>query len=79
MAYKKSSFSGNGGCVHVAIDDLDGGVVWVKDEHGNECQFDFNEWRIFLAGVFNHEFDLPGARMVDRLIDVMWQSEGGVA
>ena len=60
--YKKSSWSGNGDCVHVAIDPLDGpsdGAVWVKDEWGNECQYDFEEWRIFLAGVRNNEFDLP--------------------
>lgn len=61
-AYKTSSWSGNGGCVHVAIDPLDGpsdGAVWIKDEWGNECQYDFEEWRIFLAGVRNNEFDLP--------------------
>jgi hypothetical protein len=78
MAYKKSSSSGNGGCVWVDIDTARGRVL-VKDEHGNVCRYTFAEWAPFLAAVPRGEFDLPGTRMVDRLIDVMWQAEGGVA
>lgn len=53
-----SSFSGNGGCVEVR---QDGDVVTVrhsKEPDGPTLRFNHREWRAFVAGVRNREFDL---------------------
>jgi hypothetical protein len=59
--WRKSSYSGNGGeCVEVgqAVD----GMVLVRDtkDHGDGSVHRYTpaEWRAFLAGVRNGEFDL---------------------
>ncbi|GAA2640660.1 DUF397 domain-containing protein [Actinomadura fulvescens] len=44
------------GCVNVAI--VRDAVV-VTDEEGNVSKFDHFEWRDFIAGVKEGEFDLP--------------------
>ncbi|MGH3615549.1 MAG: DUF397 domain-containing protein [Pseudonocardia sp.] len=57
--YSKSSFSGNGGCVEVRRLG-DGGVSLrdSKDASKPAHKFTPEEWRAFLAGVRNGEFDL---------------------
>ncbi|MHA6621787.1 DUF397 domain-containing protein [Pseudonocardia sp. DLS-67] len=63
VAWRKSSYSGNGGnCVEVA-DDLLGerGVVLVRDSKdpvGPILTFTRAEWRAFLHGTTAGEFDL---------------------
>lgn len=57
----KSSFCGGGGCVEVRF--LPSGHVGIRDSnnpHAPALIFTLEEWATFLAGVFNHEFDLPG-------------------
>lgn len=61
MNWRTSSFSGNGGgnCVAVANDS---GGVYVRnsnDPDGPMVKFTREEWRKFLLGANNHEFDLP--------------------
>jgi hypothetical protein len=60
LNFRKSSFSANGGeCVAVG-QDSDGTIhvcdtkAWAKPAH----TFTAGEWRAFLAGVRNGEFDL---------------------
>lgn len=73
--YKKSSYSGNGGCVEVkyvkASSCYHGGCVEVgitadaiylrdsKNPDKPAHEFTPREWEAFLAGVRNNEFDLP--------------------
>jgi hypothetical protein len=57
--YKKSSFSGNGGCVEVGR--LMNGNISVRDSKDPlkpTNEFTPREWQAFLAGVRNAEFDL---------------------
>lgn len=47
-------------CVDVAVR---GGTVLVrdsKDPHGPSLRFGFDEWQVFLDGVRDGEFELPG-------------------
>ena len=59
--WRKSSFSGNGGasCVEVAGHD---GMILVRDtkDHGQGPvhRYTPDEWRAFVAGLRNGEFDL---------------------
>lgn len=56
--FKKSSFSFDdtpGGCVYVSLEDP---VIKLKDERGNILNFTPHEWKIFIKGVKNGEFDL---------------------
>jgi hypothetical protein len=59
LSWTKSSLShANGNCVEVA--DLPGGQVGLrhsKDAAGPVLQFQPEEWKAFLAGVRNGEFD----------------------
>ena len=61
LRWRKSSFSGNGGasCVEVAGHD---GMILVRDtkDHGKGPihRYTPDEWRAFMAGVRNGEFDL---------------------
>jgi Domain of unknown function (DUF397) len=61
LRWRKSSFSGNGGgsCVEVAGHD---GAILVRDtkDHGRGPvhRYTPDEWRAFVAGVRNGEFDL---------------------
>ncbi|MBV9447033.1 MAG: DUF397 domain-containing protein [Acidobacteriaceae bacterium] len=60
--WRKSSFSGSeANCVEAASAD---GVVLVrdtKDRHGQVHRFPADQWRAFVAGVRNGEFDLDGS------------------
>jgi hypothetical protein len=58
-SYKKSSSSGNGGCVGVDIGPFHVTVVDLKDPTGPFHTYDYREWAAFLAGVRRGEFDLP--------------------
>jgi hypothetical protein len=55
--WRKSSFSGNGGCVEVGQDD--GGMILVRDTknhgHGPVHRYPATEWRAFIAGMRNSE------------------------
>ncbi len=58
--FRKSSYSGGGGCVEVSISDL--GDVRVRDSKltdGPELSFDRREWTAFLLAVHDGEFELP--------------------
>jgi len=62
--WRKSSFSGNGGnCVEVG--QSGDGVILVRDtkDHarGPVHRYTAEEWRAFVAGVRNGEFDLDEA------------------
>lgn len=61
VAWRKSSFSGNGNCVEVALTDHGIGVRDTKDREGPVLRFTPDEWVAFVAGVRNGEFDLPVA------------------
>jgi len=58
--WRKSSFSGNGGCVQVG--QATDGTIVVRDTkdhgHGPVHRYTTAEWRAFVAGVRNGEFDL---------------------
>ena len=57
--YRKSSYSSTGGCVEVRL--LDDGTIGLRDSKDVSKpahQFTPVEWRAFLAGVRNGEFDL---------------------
>lgn len=58
MTYKKSSFSGNGGCVEVDI----GETVKLrdtKDHEGPEQEFPREDWQKFLDAAYYGVYDLP--------------------
>jgi uncharacterized protein DUF397 len=60
LQWRKSSFSGNGGgnCVDVAAD---GEKIYVrnsKNPGGAMVAFTQSEWKAFLSGAKNQEFDL---------------------
>jgi len=60
LRWRKSSFSGNGGanCVDVADD---GETIYVrnsKSPSGAVVAFTQSEWRAFISGAKNQEFDL---------------------
>lgn len=55
--FKKSSFSGRGGrCVDVAITKE---VIYVRNskKHNPVVEFTHDEWKAFLLGVKNNEFE----------------------
>ena len=56
--YKKTRYSGNS-CVEVAL--LPGGRVGVKNSKNNKAPhvYTADEWRAFVAGVKDGEFDYP--------------------
>ena len=57
--YRKSSFSSSGGCVEVRL--LEDGTIGLRDSKDVSKpahHFTPVEWRAFLAGVRNGEFDL---------------------
>jgi len=54
----KSSFCGNNSCVEVDLDEVEPGVIYVYDTHGNRCVYDRDEWRAFIQGAILGEFDL---------------------
>jgi hypothetical protein len=57
--WRKSSYSGNGtNCVEVAIIDDVIAVRDSKNRSGPALRFTCSEWRAFLAGAKDGEFDL---------------------
>jgi hypothetical protein len=61
VAWRKSTRSGLDGCVEVGF-LAEGGRVMVrhtKDRAGPALTFDAAEWRGFVDGVANGDFDLP--------------------
>ncbi|WP_082802089.1 DUF397 domain-containing protein [Herbidospora cretacea] len=57
--WKKSSWSANGNCVEVAQLGTDRvGVRDSKDVQGSPLVFTSEEWRAFVGGVKDGEFDL---------------------
>jgi Domain of unknown function (DUF397) len=57
--WRKSSHSGANGCVEVARSGDQIAVRDSKDPSGAVLQFTAHEWRAFLAGVRDGEFDSP--------------------
>jgi hypothetical protein len=55
--WRKSSHSGNNGCVEVAAVGDQVAVRDSKDPEGGVLVFTDREWRAFLAGVRDGEFD----------------------
>ena len=56
--WRKSSRSGNNGCVEVAFGESEVAVRDSKQQgRGPVLQFNAHEWEAFLAGVRNGEFD----------------------
>jgi hypothetical protein len=58
--WRKSSRSGENGCVEVALVDGRVAVRDSKDRGGPVLVFDPHEWDAFLAATRNGEFDHPG-------------------
>lgn len=58
VQWRTSSLCGNDGCVEVAISDNKAFVRSSKDIGGTHLVFDAVEWKAFLAGAKNHEFDI---------------------
>ena len=58
--YRISSFSGGGNCVEVELVRPDALVAVRHSRRRDEPPLLFNrdEWKAFIAGVHNHEFDL---------------------
>ena len=59
--WRKSSRSGNNGCVEVALDADEIAVRDSKDRDGPVLRFTTHEWGAFLAGVRDGEFEPPNA------------------
>lgn len=57
--WRKSSLSANGGCVEVACVDEQVIVRDSKNKGGSILEFNFHEWKAFIDGVRDGEFDLP--------------------
>jgi predicted secreted Zn-dependent protease len=58
IKWRMSSLCGNDGCVEVAISDNKALVRSSTDATAGYLAFDAAEWKAFLAGVRNHEFDI---------------------
>jgi Domain of unknown function (DUF397) len=58
LQWRKSSRCGSDGCVEVAISNNRVFVRNSKDRGSTHLVFEAAEWRAFLAGAQNHEFDI---------------------
>jgi hypothetical protein len=65
VTWRKSSFSGANGGNCVEVGQVGDGAVLVRDTkdrgHGPVVRYSQAEWRAFVAGVRNGEFDLDGS------------------
>ncbi len=60
-SFYKSTFSSTGSCVEVAFAHDDAVLVRdSKDPEGPVLSFTQTEWRVFLSGVLDGQFNLPG-------------------
>jgi hypothetical protein len=58
--WRKSTASAvHGDCVEVALDDEGVRIRHSRDRHGAVLRFSHSEWRAFLTGARDGEFDLP--------------------
>lgn len=57
--WRKSSRSGVGGCVEVAVLDGQVAVRDSKNRQGSILLFSTTEWKAFLGGARDGEFELP--------------------
>lgn len=57
--WRKSSFSGNCGCVEICIGVTEVLVRDTKDRTGSILSFTFAEWQAHLDAVRNHEHEVP--------------------
>jgi hypothetical protein len=57
--WRKSTHSSDGSCVEVAFVDNHIAVRDSKDQHGPVLLFNPVEWKAFLNGAHDGEFDLP--------------------
>ena len=57
--WRKSSASGDAGCVEIRFDAADVHIRDTKNRGGAKLTFTHREWRAFLTGVRRGEFDLP--------------------
>jgi hypothetical protein len=58
LDWRRSTYCGSEGCIEVAILDDKAYVRSSKDAAGAYMVFDIEEWRNFLAGVRDHQFDI---------------------
>jgi Domain of unknown function (DUF397) len=58
IQWRTSSLCGNDGCVEVAISENRAFVRSSKDITGTYLVFEAAEWKAFLAGARNYEFDI---------------------
>jgi hypothetical protein len=58
LQWRRSSRCGSDGCVEVAISDQKAYVRSSHDAAGAYLVFNAEEWRSFLAGAQNQEFDI---------------------
>jgi hypothetical protein len=66
VVWRKSSYSGPSGCVQIAFVNGLVAVRHSKQKQGPTLTFTPTEWRTFLRGVEDGEFNLP-AELVDGL------------
>ena len=59
LAWRKSSYSSDGACVETAATRDSIYMRDSKDRNGPILTFSLTEWKAFLAGVRNGEFDVP--------------------
>lgn len=82
VKFETSSFCHVSGCVEVALVHGPGtpsGAVIVRDTKGNQCFYTQDEWKAFIAGVKNGEFEvdvkLDAAEAIDTMIKVAAEAQ----
>lgn len=74
IAWRKSSFSGSNGGACVEVGQADDGAVLVRDtkDHGRGPVHHYSaaEWRAFIVGVRNGEFDLDESGRLSLSVSV---------